>query len=162
MAAQAEARAAQYAVTQNIERLLREADAATETIILTQAAAEGYVHAALRRSGASCAGGWRTKWAGAPAAICRTEVRALDDATTETLRWLGAWRNFLVHDDDRARSNLARYVDLESAPQQLRAPMAREVISRMDEAFTDLGALVGHCTLAAPHSAALWVAPDEL
>ena len=161
MATQAEKRAAQYAATGNRERLFREVDATIETIVLTQAAAEGYVYAVLRRAGVTCGGSWREKWSKAPAAVSGPDVRALNETTTDTLAWLSAWRNYLVHDDDRARSNLIPFAGADEPQLQLRAEMARLVISRMDDAFCDLGSLVGHRTLAAPHSTGLWISSDE-
>jgi hypothetical protein len=71
------------------------------------------------------------------------------------------WRNYLAHDDDRARSRLTDYVTRGTEPQHLTAEMAREVITRMDAAFADLGSIIGHRASSAPNSDFLWVAVDE-
>jgi hypothetical protein len=163
MAKQARRRANQHAETGNQERRLREIDATIETVILAQAAAEGWIHAAYRlakiepRDRTS----WSTRWADAPEAICGAGTRPLDRATTATLDWLSAWRNWLVHDDARARKRLGRIVPLGRETDHLTANLAEEVIRRMDDAFTDIGAVIGHRTLAGLNSAFLWTALDE-
>lgn len=162
MAEQAEQRALQFAERSSHERRLRMIDAVMETIILSQAAAEGWIYAAYRLAGEQPRGrGWRQCWTQAPKIIAGPDARNLDTATTGTLDWLSAWRNYLVHDDDRARERLADFVSADSETAHLTAEMAREVITRMDAAFTDVGSVIGFRTLAAPNSAALWVAFDE-
>lgn len=162
MAEQAGQRAAQFAERSSNERRLRMIDAVMETIILSEAAAEGWIYAAYRLAGAKPRGrGWRECWTQAPKTIAGQEARDLDNATVETLDWLSAWRNFLVHDDDRARQRLAAFVPAGSEIDHLTAEMAREVITRLDAAFTDIGSLIGFRTLSAPNSAFLWVAHDE-
>lgn len=162
MAEQAEQRSAQFAERSSSERRLRMIDAVMETIILSQAAAEGWIYAAYRLAGERPRGrGWRECWSQAPQIILGPEARELDGASTDTLEWLSAWRNYLVHDDDRARERLAKHVPEGSETDHLTAEMAREVITRMDAAFADVGSLIGFRTLSAPNSAFLWVAFDE-
>lgn len=162
MAEQAEQRAAQFAERSLRERRLRMIDAVMETIILSQAAAEGWIYAAYRLAVEKPRGrGWRECWAQAPQIIAGPDVRDLDDATSDTLEWLSAWRNYLVHDDDRARERLAEYVPAGAETGHLTAEMAREMITRVDAAFADIGSLIGFRTMSAPHSAFLWVAHDE-
>lgn len=162
MAEQAERRAAQFAERSSSERRLRMIDAVMETIILSQAAAEGWIYTAYRSAGEKPRGrSWRECWTQAPKIIAGTDVRDLDEATVDSLDWLSTWRNYLVHDDDRARRRLAQYVPTGSETAQLTAGMAREVITRMDDAFTDIGSLIGSRSLASPNSALLWVAHDE-
>jgi hypothetical protein len=140
MAEQAEQRAAQFAERSSSERRLRMIDAVMETIILSQAAAEGWIYAAYRLAGEKPRGrGWRECWAQAPKIIAGSDARDLDEATSDTLDWLSAWRNYLVHDDDRARERVAEYVRAGSETDHLTAEMAREVITCVDAAFTDIG-----------------------
>jgi hypothetical protein len=162
MAEQAEQRATQFAERSSNERRLRMIDAVMETIILSQAAAEGWIYAAYRLAGEKPRGrGWRECWAQAPKIIAGADARNLASATTGTLDWLSAWRNYLVHDDDRARERLAEFVRAGSETEHLTAEMAREVITRVDAAFADVGSVIGFRTLSAPNSVALWVAYDE-
>lgn len=138
-------------------------DAVVETIVLAQAAAEGWVHrayhiVAIRPS----RGSWVARWQRAPHLICGPDSRELKVETIETLRWLSTWRNYLVHDDEMARDRLhARGVAAGSEGVALTADMAESVIDRMDQAFTDIGACIGWRTLPGLHSAFLWRAADE-
>ena len=98
----------------------------------------------------------------APRAIGGPGTRDLDAETVGTLRWLSTWRNYLVHDDARARDRLrANGVDAGRETAHLTADMAEAVIARMDEAFTDIGACIGWRTLAGLHSAFVWRSQDE-
>jgi hypothetical protein len=162
MAKQAASRAAEHAATGKVERRMREIDAVMETIILSQAAAEGWIYTCYRQAQVTPPNaGWRRCWTAAPAEIAEPSVRSLEAATVETLEWLSAWRNWLAHDDDRARERLSHYVEVGTERDHLTAAMAAEVITRMDAAFTDLGAIIGYRTSSAPHSDYLWVAADE-
>jgi len=162
MAHQAGRRAAQSVETGSQERRLREIDATVETIVLAQAAAEGWIHWAYRIAGIepSCRG-WIPRWQEAPRVIAGAETRHLEEETLETLRWLNAWRNFLVHNDSMARQRLARLVPPGSEVDLLTARTAEAVISRMDDAFRDIGGCIGWRTLPALHSVFLWRAHDE-
>jgi hypothetical protein len=163
MAEQAENRAAQHKESGVTERRLREMDAVMETIILTQAAAEGWIHHAYREAEvqAPLRTNWRARWAIAPALIVGEGVRSLEPETVESLEWLSAWRNYLAHDDDQARARIANFVPPGTEAEQLTATLARQVIDRMDRAFGDIGSIIGFKVGAAPNSAALWVASDE-
>jgi hypothetical protein len=159
---QARARADEHQSTGRSERRLREVDAAVETIVLAQAACEGWVHAAYRLAGIDPPqGGWVARWQAAPRAICGPGARDLDTTTVESLRWLSRWRNYLVHDDAQARERLHQFVAAGSEVQQLTAAMATEVIERCDVAFADAGSILGATTLAGLHSDFLWRAADE-
>src|SRR4051812_4626101 len=162
MAHQARRRAMQSVETGSSERRLREIDATIEAIVLAQAAAEGWIHWAYRLAGIEPSRrGWIPRWQEAPQAIAGTASRELDAKTIETLRWLNAWRNFLVHNDAAARQRLATFVPPGSEVDLLTAAMADEVISRMDDAFMDIGGCIGWRTLPGLHSAFLWRAHDE-
>jgi hypothetical protein len=161
---QARERATEAARTGRHERRLRELDAVVETVALTQAAAEGWIHRAyhLAEVEPQGAGGWVGRWQAAPKAICGPGSRDLDFETVETLRWPSSWRNCLLHDDARARERLrTNGVAAGSEAGHLTADMAHEVIARMDDAFTDAGACIGWRTLAGLHSAHLWRSHDE-
>lgn len=159
---QAHARAAEHLATGRNERRLREVDATVETIVLAQAACEGWIHAAYRLAQVDPPqGGWVARWQAAPQAICGPSMRDLDAGTIESLRWLSRWRNYLVHDDAQARERLRRYVAAGSEVEQLTGAMASEVIARCDAAFTDAGSILGARTLAGLHSDFLWRAAAE-
>ncbi|MQA35941.1 hypothetical protein [Modestobacter roseus] len=161
---QARKRATEAAETGRFERRLRELDAAVETVVLAQAAAEGWIHRAyhLAEVEPRGAGGWVARWEAAPRAIGGPGTRDLDAETVRTLRWLSTWRNYLVHDDARARERLrASGIDAGSEALHLNADMAQTVIARMDDAFTDIGAAIGWRTLAGLNSAYLWRSHDE-
>jgi hypothetical protein len=96
MAEQAAQRAAQFAERSSNERRLRMIDAVMETIILSQAAAEGWIYVAYRLAEEKPSGrGWRACWAQAPQIIAGPQARDLDTETLATLEWLSAWRNYL-------------------------------------------------------------------
>ena len=162
-AKQARGRANQHAETGGRERRLREIDATIETVVLAQAAMEGWIHAAYRianveprdRTSRSA------RWMEAPEAICGAGTRQLDRPTKDILDWLSTWRNWLVHDDARARRRLGQIVSPGNETEHLTADLAEEVIRRVDDAFTDIGAAIGHRTLAGLNSAFLWTAFDE-
>ena len=161
---QARQRATEAAQTGRHERRLRELDAVVETVVLAQAAAEGWIHRAYHLADVEPqgAGGWVGRWQAAPEAICGPGTRDLDAETVGTLRWLSTWRNYLVHDDARARERLrANGINAGSEAAHLTADMADEVIARMDDAFTDVGACIGWRTLAGLNSAYLWRSHDE-
>ena len=159
---QAQARAAEHLSSGRNERRLREVDAAVETIVLAQAACEGWIHAVYRLADIDPPqGNWVARWQAAPQAICGPSVRDLDTGTVESLRWLSRWRNYLVHDDAQARERLHQHIPPGSEVQQLTAVMATEVIERCDAAFTDAGSILGARTLAGLHSDFLWRAADE-
>lgn len=161
---QARQRAMEAAQTGRHERRLRELDAVVETIVLAQAAAEGWIHRAYHLADVEPqgAGGWVGRWQAASQAICGPGTRDLDAETVGTLRWLSTWRNYLLHDDARARERLrANGINAGSEAAHLTADMAEKVIARMDDAFTDVGACIGSRTLAGLHSAYLWRSHDE-
>jgi hypothetical protein len=161
---QARERATEAAQTGRHERRLRELDAVVETVVLAQAAAEGWIHRAyhLAEFEPQGRGGWVARWQSAPRAIGGPGTRDLDTETVETFRWLSTWRNYLVHDDARARERLhASGIDLRSEAAHLTADMAEAVIARMDDAFSDVGACIGWRTLGGLNSAHLWRSHDE-
>lgn len=74
---QARARAGEHVASGRNERRFREVDAAVETVVLAQAACEGWIHAAYRLAGIDPPqGGWVARWQAAPRSICgRQRVR---------------------------------------------------------------------------------------
>jgi hypothetical protein len=160
---QARQRATEAARTGRHERRLRELDAVVETVVLAQAAAEGWIHRAYHLAEVEPGmGGWVARWQAAPRVIGGPGTRDLDAETVRTLRWLSTWRNYLLHDDARARERLrAIGIDAGSEAARLTADMAEAVIARMDDAFTDVGACIGWRTLAGLNSAYLWRSHDE-
>ncbi|WP_138757347.1 hypothetical protein [Modestobacter altitudinis] len=159
---QARRRAIQSVGTGGRERRLREIDATVETIVLAQAAAEGWIHWAYHLAEVEPSRrGWIPRWQEAPRAIAGSASRELDEKTIETLRWLNAWRNYLVHNDAMARQRMETFVSQGTEVDLLTADTAEAVISRMDDAFTDIGGCIGWRTLPGLHSAFLWRAHDE-
>ena len=162
MATQARNRATAHESTGGGERRLREIDATVETLILAQAAAEGWIHAAYRVAAVEPPhASWVQRWQQAPERLCGPGTRVLDSTTVATLRWLSMWRNYLVHDDAVARARLHEHVAVGTEAAQLTADLAEEVIARCDAAFADAGACFGARTLAGLNSAFLWRALDE-
>jgi hypothetical protein len=97
------------------------------------------------------------RWQAAPRAIGGPCTRDLDAETVATLRWLSTWRNYLDHDDARARERLrASGIHAGSEAAHLTADMAQAVVARMDDAFSDVGACIGWRTLAGLNSSYLW------
>jgi hypothetical protein len=159
----------EHATSGRPERRLREIDAVIETIVLAQAACEGWIYGAYRRTGVTpaCGGGWVQRWVDAPLLICDRQMepsqptRPLDETTEQSLRRLSTWRNFLLHGDERAQRNLHRLVPAGHEAEHLVASFAEDVIVEVDAAFTDAGSLLGVHGTPGLHSAFLWVAPDE-
>ena len=162
--------AAEHEETNRTERRLREIDAVLETIVLTQAACEGwiyfaYLHTQVEPEKGGC---WVKRWIDAPRLICdprrapcQPPTRELDQTTIDALRRLSAWRNFLLHGDDRAREKLAKVVDQDPDVRLLTAALAEQTIDWADHAFTDLGSLLGVHGVIGLNSAYLWVGYDE-
>jgi hypothetical protein len=162
--------AAEYEETNRTERRLREIDAVLETVVLTQAACEGWIYFAYRHTKAEPekGGGWIQRWIDAPRLICdpcrpagQPPTRGLDQVTIDALRRLSAWRNFLLHGDDRARQKLGDLIDQEPDVRLLTAALAEQVIAWADHAFTDLGSLLGVHGVIGLNSAYLWIGYDE-
>ena len=162
--------AAAHEETNSTERRLREIDAVLETIVLTQAACEAWIYFAYRHTKVEPekGGGWVQRWIDAPRLICdprrptgQPPSRELDQATIEALRRLSAWRNFLLHGDDRARKYLAKFIDQDPDVRLLTAALAEQTIDWADHAFTDLGSLLGVHGVIGLNSAHLWVGYDE-
>lgn len=164
MAHQSRRRANQYQETGQQERRLREIDAAVEAVILGQGAAEGWIFNAYRRAGVAPRPGanWREVWRSAIDSINPELGRELSGESSATLDWLSAWRNYLVHDDDRARRNLKAAIGVDPHLTLVTAQLAEEVIRRCDAAFADVGAAIGSFSGSAPNSAFLWIAEDEV
>lgn len=163
MAKQARVRADQFEHSRKNERRLREIDATIETVILTQGAAEGWIYSAYRSASVApkARANWREVWTLAIASINPELERGLDLTTVQTLEWISAWRNYLVHDDNRARRMFKNTIGVEPHVTLLNAGLAAAVIDRMDAAFCDVGAAIGSRSISAPNSAHLWVAADE-
>jgi hypothetical protein len=161
---------AEHAATGNRERRFREVDAVIETIVLAQAACEGWIYAAYRRARVKhgTKPGWVRRWTEAPGLICDRDkeldeppTRALDDSTVETLRLVSRWRNFLLHGDDKARDRLHKTVQPGTETDHLTAEFAERIIKQVDAAFTDAGSLLGVHGSPGLSTDSLWVALDE-
>jgi hypothetical protein len=162
--------AAEFEETNSMERRLREIDAVLEIIVLAQAACEGWIYFAYRHTKVEPGRdrGWVQRWIDAPRLICdprrsagQPPTRGLEQATIEALRRLSAWRNFLLHGDDRAREKLGEVIQQEPDARLLTAALAEQIIDWADHAFTDLGSLLGVHGVIGLSSDHLWVGYDE-
>ena len=160
-----------------MERRQRERDAVIAALILAQGAAEGYANWVHIQAGIPAKGSWVERWKNLPAAASalgrpaqaeadgqRTEV-TLSSAHEEFLNQLGAWRNFLLHADTKARDRLhdllSKNGDLASGEHEitlLTADLAETILIRSDEIFR----WAQHLTaVQAPFLDHAWVASDE-
>lgn len=172
-----QADAEQDAGGNGMERQQREKDAVIATLILAQGAAEGYANWVHIQAGIPATGTWVERWKKLPAAARALGRPAkagvggqpieitLSSAHEEFLNRLGAWRNFLLHADTRARDRLRDLLnesgDLAPGEPQitlLTADLAETTLTRSDEIFRwaqDLTAV------QAPFLDHAWVASDE-
>ncbi|MDV9168593.1 hypothetical protein R6V09_00345 [Streptomyces sp. W16] len=152
-----------------IERKQRERDAVIVTVVLTQAAAEGYANWAHIQAGTSANGTWVNRWETLPAAaeaIGRPAGSPLSAERRDFLNLLGAWRNALLHADARARDRLHDLLTstgaLTSGTSEidlLTADLAEAVVKRADELFRWAQDLT---SIQAPFLDHAWIAGDEL
>lgn len=152
-----------------IERKQRERDAVIVTVVLTQAAAEGYANWVHIQAGTSANGSWVNRWEELPAAdeaMGRPAGPALSAEQRDFLNLLGAWRNALLHADTRARDRLHALLTstgaLDAGTSEidlLTADLAESVVKRADELFRWAQGITG---IQAPFLDHAWVAEDEL
>jgi hypothetical protein len=159
-------RSQQFAETGNHERRWREIDAAIAAVTMTQAAAESWINwAYVVADVAQPGGGWVHRWREAVTALpaaCGGQGRSLEAGTVTFLTELSAWRNFLVHGDQKSRDRLGQYVPAGQERDHLTAALAEWTIQGADAAFTDAGGVLGVHGVGGLHSAFLWVSADEL
>jgi hypothetical protein len=151
-----------------IERRQRERDNVISTLILAQGAAESYVNWVHITAGLTTKDSWIKRWENLPASaqvLRRPRSSALSDDHRDFLNRLGAWRNFLLHADSRARDRLRELLisggDLTvgtSEPNLLTAALAETVLKQADEVFRWAQHLSG---IQAPFLDYAWVALDE-
>lgn len=152
---------------------MRERDAVTTTIILTQAAAEAFFNWSHIRAEVPTTGvDFMSR-----ASLMRTSAAKLNSgapafgwttAENKDFEMLAAWRNFLGHSDakarDRLRDQLIKRSDLpaEATDQQITAllttALAERIISRAEAAFQRVGAIVG----GAPSCHGAWIGQEEI
>jgi hypothetical protein len=160
-----------------MERRQRERDAVIATLILAQGAAEGYANWVHIQAGIPAKGSWVERWKNLPAAAralgrpAQAEAdgqlteATLSSAHEEFLNQLGAWRNFLLHADARARDRLHEQLsengDLAPGEHEitlLTADLAEKTLIRSDEIFRWAQRLTA---VQAPFLDHAWVAADE-
>ena len=151
-----------------MERRQREKDAVITTLILAQGAAEGYANWVHIQAGMPTKGTWVDRWRNLPAAarsLGRPAQDTLSSAHEEFLHQLGAWRNYLLHADARARDRLHDLLtgngDLASGETEttlLTADLAEATLTRSDEIFQWAQRLTA---IQAPFLDHAWVAIDE-
>lgn len=131
--------------------------------MLTQGALEAWINWAHLTSRVKTTDKWVQRWTKGLGRIAEARGHppcfALSEEHRGFLEYLGAWRNFLLHGDARARGRLLERAAGTDLSNLLMASYAAEVIVGADSVFTLGGAVTG---IPAPHSDHLFVAPDEL
>jgi hypothetical protein len=160
--------AEQAAGLSGMERRQRERDAAINTVIMTQAAAEGYANWVFLQAGIETGNGtWISRWNGlrnATLALGRDGNVGVPKVHKDFFNELDAWRNYLLHGDDRARESLRRALEnqertyTENEIELLDSAYAASVVERAEAAFRWAQNATG---VAAPFVDGAWVAPDE-
>lgn len=151
-----------------VERRQRERDAVITALILTQGAAEGYVNWIHLEAGTKVTrqDGWIRRWekiVAAAADLGRSTDFTLGDDQRDFLMELGAWRNYLLHADAKARERLRERLTGNnnagvSPPELLTAEFAESIIRTADQLFRWAEARTG---VQAPFLDAAWIASDE-
>jgi hypothetical protein len=152
-----------------IEPAQREKDAVIETIILAQAAAESYVNWIFIQADVKpVSSSWLGRWGGlhrVGEALGRT-VEYLPSEHNRFFKELNAWRNYLVHGDEKAYNVLRSALmmsgngepgDARDVIDRLDSGLASAVIQRARSAFTWAAGQTG---INAP--SASWLSPTEL
>lgn len=150
------------------ERRQRERDAVITTLILIQGAAEGYINWIHHEAGIPATGSWIQRWERLPDVAAkhnRSAEFALVDEQRAFLSEIGAWRNYLLHADDRARDRLhgllasnGNLSESTSPPDLLTADFAEATLQKADELFRWAQDRTG---TQAPFLDSAWVALDE-
>jgi hypothetical protein len=96
----------EHARGQAMERRQRERDQTIQTIVMTQAAAEGYANGVHLRANVAASGGWIDRWSALPALSAAAPGSPHQQSRPGLERELGAWRNYLLHADALARDRL--------------------------------------------------------
>lgn len=177
-AAQADSEIAQGG--NGMERRQRERDAVIAVLVFTQGAAEAYsnwVHLEAQRKiehsedpqslSYSPGRSWIDHWETLPAAaevLDRPGRAALSAEHKAFLERLGAWRNYLLHADRKARDRLLGQIapdtdpETVSVPDLLTADRAHQVLTDIEPVFGWAQDVTG---IQAPFLAGAWVAFDE-
>ncbi|MEE1743225.1 hypothetical protein ACFYNF_18970 [Streptomyces sp. NPDC006641] len=150
-----------------MERRQRERDAVIATVILAQGAAEGYVNWVYLQAGIPPSGTWIDRWRGlrnAAARLGRDDKIGLPKEHKDLFNELDAWRNFLLHGDEKARESLHKALASQGlAGQAVEVELfdgvyALNVMDRVDAACRWAEARTG---ISAPAVRGAWVAADE-
>jgi hypothetical protein len=115
-----------------VGRQQREVDSCIATLVLVQAALEAWINWTAGRTGVLLTGGLIDLWeqCGLVAEKAgRPPPPPLSDDDRRFLQTLTAWRNYLLHGDDRAHSRLTNFG---LRREQLGAPLARETLRKAD------------------------------
>ena len=148
----------------------RARDAAIETVVLTQAAAESYVNWIYLEVGVRPRSrSWISRWDGL-GTVAKQLGRPGTSLPSEHIRFfteLNAWRNYLVHGDERARKTLLAtltaqgcgdFTDDAEVISILDSDYAATVIERAEAAFSWTARQTG---IQAPFVCGAWVSPWE-
>jgi hypothetical protein len=130
-----------------VEPRQRETDAVIETVILTQAAAESYVNWIYLQAGVEPrSSSWIPRWGGLRT-VAQHLGRGGSNLPSEHRRFfdeVNAWRNYLLHGDEKARSALLRALTAQGRRNLtdeaevigiLDSDYAAAIITRADAAF---------------------------
>ncbi|NJP25386.1 hypothetical protein FLW53_14535 [Microbispora sp. SCL1-1] len=138
------------------------------TLILAQGAAEGYVNWVFLQAGLTPNGTWIDRWSGlrnAARALGRDDRFGLPQEHRKFFNELNAWRNYLLHGDEKARKALHEALeaqgrtDLASEIDILDSAYATSVMTRVESAFRWAEQ---HSGVQAPFLNGAWVALDEI
>ncbi|WP_162602874.1 hypothetical protein [Streptomyces sp. CS090A] len=149
------------------ERRQRERDAVIATVVLAQGAAEGYVNWVFLQAGVTATGTWIDRWAGlrnAAAKLGRESQFGLEKEHRNFFNELDAWRNFLLHGDERSRESLHKAIAARGSTQPggevdlLTAAYASTVMAKVEAACRWAQEKTG---IPAPATQGAWVSPDE-
>ncbi|MCH0561503.1 hypothetical protein [Streptomyces sp. MUM 16J] len=150
-----------------IERRQREKDAVIATLVLAQGAGEAYVNWVYLQAGVTPSGTWIDRWGGlrnAARELGRDDKFGPPREHRKFFNELDAWRNYLLHGDEKARKSLHQALkaqdgtDLTNETDLLDGAYAASVMDRAEAAFRWAEQQTG---IQAPFLDGAWVAFDE-
>ncbi|WP_146610474.1 MULTISPECIES: hypothetical protein [unclassified Streptomyces] len=150
-----------------IERRQREKDAVIATLVLAQGAGEAYVNWVFLQAGVRPSGTWIDRWGGlrnAARELGRNNKFGLPSEHRRFFNELDAWRNYLLHGDERSRKSLRQALeaqgrtDLTNETDLLDSAYAALVMDRAEAAFRWAEQQTG---IQAPFLDGAWAAFEE-
>ncbi|MDP5315295.1 hypothetical protein [Streptomyces poriferorum] len=162
-----EAEQEQAAGSSGMERKQRERDAVIATLILAQGAAEGYANWVFLQADVTPSGTWIDRWCGlrnAASSLGRDDKFGLPKEHRAFFEELDAWRNYLLHSDEKSRNSLRRalevqgHTDISTEVDLLDGAYAVSVMEKTEAACRWAEPRIG---VPAPFSHGAWVETDE-